>query len=75
MAHYLDTTFYNLTTVSLSNWHIYARMKSLAELKYGLVLQETHLPSQTLEQVSTAVSSETMAAADVMGSRVWMFWK
>ena len=54
VAHYLDTTFYNLTTVSLSNWHIYARMKSLAELKYGLVLQETHLPSQTLEQVCRA---------------------
>jgi len=50
VAHYLDTTFYNLTTVSLNNWKTYGEMRSLAEEKYGITMTEVHLPSQTLEQ-------------------------
>ncbi|EDQ91034.1 uncharacterized protein MONBRDRAFT_15671 [Monosiga brevicollis MX1] len=50
VTHYLDRTFYNLTTVSLSLWANYAKMRSVAAIKYGLDMQETHLPSQTLEQ-------------------------
>lgn len=52
MTHYLDTTFYNLTTVSLHDWKTYGDMRNLAEQKYGLVMLEPHLPSATLEQVS-----------------------
>lgn len=51
VTHYLDTTFYNLTTVALHDWKTYGDMRSLAEEKYGLVMMEPHLPSATLEQV------------------------
>ena len=51
MTHYLDTTFYNLTTVALHDWKTYGDMRNLAEQKYGLVMLEPHLPSATLEQV------------------------
>eukprot|EP01137_Pigoraptor_chileana_P013132 Opistho-2@66313 len=50
VTHYLDTTFYNLTTVALHDWKTYAEMRNLAAEKYGLDLTEVHLPSQTLEQ-------------------------
>ncbi|XP_064467103.1 WASH complex subunit 4-like [Ornithodoros turicata] len=50
VEHYLDKTFYNLTTVALHDWKTYAEMRSLAQQKYGLVTVEAHLPSQTLEQ-------------------------
>ncbi|CAI8002431.1 WASH complex subunit 4 [Geodia barretti] len=50
VTHYLDTTFYNLTTVALHDWKTYGDMRSLAEEKYGLVMMEPHLPSATLEQ-------------------------
>ena len=52
VTHYLDTTFYNLTTVSLPNWRTYSQMRNLASFKYHLDMQDVHLPSQTLEQVS-----------------------
>ena len=52
VTHYLDTTFYNLTTVALHDWKTYGDMRNLAEQKYGLVMLEPHLPSATLEQVS-----------------------
>ena len=51
VTHYLDTMFYNLTTVSLHDWKTYGDMRNLAEQKYGLVMIEPQLPSQTLEQV------------------------
>jgi hypothetical protein len=51
VTHYLDTTFYNLTTVALHDWNTYAQMRSLATQKYGLDLVDPALPSQTLEQV------------------------
>uniref|UniRef100_A0A914VWE5 WASH complex subunit 7 n=1 Tax=Plectus sambesii TaxID=2011161 RepID=A0A914VWE5_9BILA len=50
VEHYLEKTFYNLTTVALHDWKTYAEMRQLARQKYGLALAETHLPSQTLEQ-------------------------
>lgn len=59
VTHYLDTTFYNLTTVALHNWKTYGEMRNLAEQKYGLSLIEVHLPGQTLEQVSWILSKES----------------
>ncbi|XP_069101114.1 WASH complex subunit 4-like isoform X2 [Argopecten irradians] len=50
VEHYLNMTFYNLTTVALHDWKTYGEMKNMAEQKYGLVMVESHLPSQTLEQ-------------------------
>ncbi|XP_052780074.1 WASH complex subunit 4-like isoform X2 [Mya arenaria] len=50
VEHYLNKTFYNLTTVALHDWRTYGEMKNMAEQKYGLALIDTHLPSQTLEQ-------------------------
>ena len=46
----MDKTFYNLTTVALYDWKTYAEMRNLAQEKFGLTLQEVHLPGQTLEQ-------------------------
>ena len=51
VAHYLDSTFYNLTTVALHDWKTYGEMKNLAAQRYNLTMTEAHLPSQTLEQV------------------------
>ena len=51
VEHYLDRTFYNLTTVALHDWKTYGDMRNLAQQKYGLSMIEAHLPSQTLEQV------------------------
>ena len=30
VGHYLDTTFYNLTTVALHDWRTYAEMRAIA---------------------------------------------
>eukprot|EP00794_Sanderia_malayensis_P006146 gene6146-6852_t len=50
VTHYLDKTFYNLTTVALHDWKTYGEMRNLCVQKYGLSMTEVHLPSQTLEQ-------------------------
>ena len=50
VTHYLDVTFYNLTTVALHDWKVYGQMRNLATQKYGLDMQDVYLPSQTLEQ-------------------------
>ncbi|TWW75650.1 WASH complex subunit 4 [Takifugu flavidus] len=50
VTHYLDKTFYNLTTVALHDWATYSEMRNLATQRYGLPMTEAHLPSQTLEQ-------------------------
>ncbi|CAH1784090.1 unnamed protein product, partial [Owenia fusiformis] len=50
VEHYLDKTFYNLTTVALHDWKTYGEMRNLAVQKYKLNMMESHLPSQTLEQ-------------------------
>lgn len=54
VTHYLDTTFYNLTTLTLHDWKTYGGMRSLAEQQYGLVMVDPHLPSQQLDQVGGA---------------------
>ena len=51
VTHYLDTTFYNLTTLALHDWKTYGGMRNLAEQQYGLVMMDPHLPSQQLDQV------------------------
>lgn len=58
VTHYLDKTFYNLTTVALHDWATYSEMRNLATQRYGLVMTEAHLPSQTLEQVFNAVQEK-----------------
>ena len=55
VTHYLDKTFYNLTTVALHDWKTYGEMRNLCVQKYGLGMTEVHLPSQTLEQVSDGI--------------------
>ena len=56
VAHHLDTTFYNLSTVALHDWQRYAEMRALAAQRFGLQMIEPHLPAaacvpgQTLEQ-------------------------
>jgi hypothetical protein len=52
VEHYLNQTFYNLTTVALHDWKTYGEMRSLAQHNFGLATVEDHLPSQTLEQVN-----------------------
>lgn len=44
VVHYLDQTFYNLNTVALHDWRVYAEMRNLAQEKFGLTLTEVHLP-------------------------------
>jgi WASH complex subunit 7 len=51
VLHYLETTFYNLTTVALHDWKTYGEMRNLAYEKYGLDLMESHLPMGSLDQV------------------------
>ena len=50
VEHYLDRTFYNLTTVALHDWKTYGEMSNLAKEVYGLDLNENHLPIGTLDQ-------------------------
>ncbi len=47
VTHYLDSIFYNLTTVTLHDWRIYAEMRNLAHEKYGLNMTEVHLPGNS----------------------------
>ena len=47
---YLESTFYNLTTVALHDWKTYGEMRNLANDKYGLTLAENHLPMGSLDQ-------------------------
>lgn len=49
VEHYLDMTFYNLTTVALHDWKSYGEMRSLGKVKYNLTLVQNQLPYQTLE--------------------------
>ena len=44
VTHYLDWNFYNLNTVALHDWRVYAEMRNLALEKYNLQLNEVHLP-------------------------------
>lgn len=51
IEHYLSKTFYNLTSVSLSDGRTYSEMRSFAKIKYDLNMVEDQLPTETLEQV------------------------
>lgn len=86
MTHYLDKTFYNLTTVALHDWATYSEMRNLATQRYGLPMTEAHLPSQTLEQVillllvsvfdkDVKVKPGQLNAFLPGHIRVWMFWR
>lgn len=50
VTHYLESTFYNLTTVALHDWKTYGEMRNLANDKYGLSLSDNHLPMGSLDQ-------------------------
>jgi len=50
VTHYLDQTFYNLTTVALHDWKTYSKMRKVATDKYNLKMHQVHLPNQQLEQ-------------------------
>eukprot|EP00003_Mantamonas_plastica_P021923 TRINITY_DN3625_c0_g1_i4.p1 TRINITY_DN3625_c0_g1~~TRINITY_DN3625_c0_g1_i4.p1 ORF type:complete len:1053 (-),score=451.78 TRINITY_DN3625_c0_g1_i4:39-3197(-) len=50
VVHYLDTMFYNLTTLTPQDWKTYEEMRNLALEKYGLKMAEVFLPGATLEQ-------------------------
>ena len=77
VTHYLDTTFYNLTTVALHDWRTYGEMRNQASQKYGLEMTEAHLPSQTLEQVTTQNDpNQQFVPQNVdLKSRPWLFEK
>lgn len=49
VRQYLQVTFYNLTTVFLHDWRTYSEMASLAADKFGLFLQDSHLPMGSLD--------------------------
>lgn len=48
----LSQVFYNLTTVSLSDWKTYGEMRCLAKYKFNLTTVDDLLPHHTLEHVS-----------------------
>ncbi|XP_011503763.1 PREDICTED: WASH complex subunit 7 [Ceratosolen solmsi marchali] len=50
IEHYLDYTFYNLTTIALHDWKTYRIMHALTNHKLGLETVQNHLPTQILEQ-------------------------
>jgi WASH complex subunit 7 len=50
VKHYLDTNFYNLTTIALHDWRTYADMRSLASEKLGLELMDNYLPMGSDDQ-------------------------
>lgn len=50
VEHYLSKTYYNLTTVVLSDWKTYGEMRQMAKLKFGISTIQDNLPTQTLEQ-------------------------
>ncbi|XP_046740754.1 WASH complex subunit 4 [Diprion similis] len=50
IEHYLDSMFYNLTTVALHDWRTYGTMRRLAGYKLNLEMVQDHLPTQNLEQ-------------------------
>ncbi|XP_046962776.1 WASH complex subunit 4 [Vanessa cardui] len=50
VEQYLSKTFYNLTTVVLSDWKTYGEMRQMAKLKFNISTIHDNLPTQTLEQ-------------------------
>ncbi|TMS34906.1 hypothetical protein L596_002405 [Steinernema carpocapsae] len=50
VERYLEKTFYNLSAVALYDCHTYSRMRLLAAEKYGLILCDSRLPFQRIDQ-------------------------
>jgi len=50
VTFYLESSFYNLTTVALHDWLTYSEMKNLAKEKFGLELANNYLPMGSLDQ-------------------------
>ena len=50
VKEYLERSFYNLTTVKLHDNITYTEMRFLAKEKYGIDLNDNHLPMGSLEQ-------------------------
>lgn len=50
VENYLNAAFYNHTAMAPHDWKTYSEMRHLAEHKYGLKLEDIHLPGQKLEQ-------------------------
>lgn len=74
VTHYLDKTFYNLTTVALHDWATYSEMRNLATQRYGLAMTEAHLPSQTLEQVGAATPHHSEKRSDAFTRLILILW-
>ncbi|KAJ6238183.1 wash complex subunit 4 [Anaeramoeba flamelloides] len=47
IKQYLDRTFYDISTVALSDWKKYDEMRNLAKQKYGIEMTDVYLPSTT----------------------------
>jgi hypothetical protein len=45
VAHHLDATFYNLSTVALHDWPRYTEMRALATSRFGLQMVAPHKPA------------------------------
>ena len=50
VKQYLESSFYNLTTIALHDWLTYSDMKNLAKEKFGLKLADNFLPMGSLDQ-------------------------
>ncbi|XP_026660870.2 WASH complex subunit 4-like isoform X2 [Phoenix dactylifera] len=50
MENYLNSAFYNHSAMSTYDWKIYSEMRLLAELKYGLALDDIHLAENSMDQ-------------------------
>ncbi|CAH0714323.1 unnamed protein product, partial [Brenthis ino] len=50
VEQYLSKTYYNLTTVVLSDWKTYGEMRQMAKMKFNIKTIQDNLPTQTLEQ-------------------------
>lgn len=50
VEQYLSKTYYNLTTVVLSDWKTYGEMRQMAKMKFNIKTIHDNLPTQTLEQ-------------------------
>ncbi|GMH64492.1 hypothetical protein TrRE_jg6565, partial [Triparma retinervis] len=50
VTFYLESSFYNLTTIALHDWLTYSEMKNLAKEKFGLELANNYLPMGSLDQ-------------------------
>ncbi|KAG1360735.1 putative WASH complex subunit 4 [Cocos nucifera] len=50
IENYLNSAFYDHSAMSTYDWKIYSEMRLLAELKYGLALDDIHLAENSMDQ-------------------------